>query len=304
MRSDHHLRSRRPQRPRSPRRFIGPGDPRRGVRAGRGPRRERAQRRLERVADTRPFGDPPGRGLSFTEQHGQRIAVDRFALPVRHRHHRTPSPSPSATPVPTELADVAIVPVTNFRSGQAKVGFADIDLLEHGTGPYKALTLVASDADAILPPSTPTGRPSATGSRPSRTRRRWRSDLAKHRDRLAFLRVGDVTPAVRALGWGARELFGVAHADPAQWPLSARLAVAQGATPDASPVWTLVAGGDILLDRGVSLAIGAKGRNFVFDGHEAEIMTRYCCSSFGWELPRTRRVAARTRCATTSSRPI
>jgi poly-gamma-glutamate synthesis protein (capsule biosynthesis protein) len=53
----------------------------------------------------------------------------------------------------------------------------------------------------------------------------------------------------------------------------------------------MFAGGDILLDRGVYETVRVKGRgvDFPFDGGTAEITSRYCCSSFGWELPRTKR---------------
>ena len=53
-----------------------------------------------------------------------------------------------------------------------------------------------------------------------------------------------------------------------------------------------VAGGDIMLDRGVAqtLKINGKGADFPFDGGTAEI-TSICkdCSPLGWDTPRTRR---------------
>jgi poly-gamma-glutamate synthesis protein (capsule biosynthesis protein) len=80
----------------------------------------------------------------------------------------------------------------------------------------------------------------------------------------------------------------------AEWRLIARLP-----QPSDRPVfdpaasWTLVAGGDIMLDRGVAqtLKIKGKGADFPFDGGTADITSRYCCSSFGWQLPRTVRTA-------------
>ena len=44
-----------------------------------------------------------------------------------------------------------------------------------------------------------------------------------------------------------------------------------------------------MLDRGVAqtLKIRGKGADFPFDGGTADITSRYCCSSFGWDLPRT-----------------
>ena len=107
-------------------------------------------------------------------------------------------------------------------------------------------------------------------------------------------------PSVRALGWEGAFLFGgerVATAD--EWPLQVAYAARPGEQPDAPPsgydpaaAWTLVAGGDVLLDRGVALAIAAseRGADFPFDGGTVRITSR-CrdCSVFGWDLPRTER---------------
>jgi poly-gamma-glutamate synthesis protein (capsule biosynthesis protein) len=82
----------------------------------------------------------------------------------------------------------------------------------------------------------------------------------------------------------------------AAWPLLAALGPsgdpgAPGPDPayDPATAWTLFAGGDVLLDRGVALTIKSKGVDFPFDGGSATISSRYCCSSFGWRLPRTQR---------------
>ena len=102
-------------------------------------------------------------------------------------------------------------------------------------------------------------------------------------------------PSVRALAWGASALFGVERVG-----TLARLAARRPACrvpADAPPTtrrtpgpWS--PGGDILLDRGVSLAIqGSKrGANFPFDGGTVAI-TGHCkdCSPFGWDLPYTKR---------------
>ena len=122
-------------------------------------------------------------------------------------------------------------------------------------------------------------------------------DLAKHRKRLAFLRADAVTPAVRALAWGGRSLFGVDRVtDAADWRLHARLpGPAVDAAFDPGATWTMFAGGDILLDRGVYQTIRVKGRgvNFPFDGGTAEITGHTCCSGFGWEQPVTKRTGNR-----------
>jgi hypothetical protein len=189
---------------------------------------------------------------------------------------------------------VAVVPVTNFRGTASATGYREVEAVLAGTSNrYEALELVAAEADAILAelgmarPADPS-RLVVAGDAATLT-----ADLAKNRDRLAFLRADAVTPAVRALAWGRTALFGVGRVeDLDDWPLTAALpagATAEGFDPSAT--WTLFAGGDILLDRGVykTIVIEEKGSDFPFDGGTADITSRYCCSSFGWELPRTRR---------------
>jgi poly-gamma-glutamate capsule biosynthesis protein CapA/YwtB (metallophosphatase superfamily) len=164
---------------------------------------------------------------------------------------------------------------------------------------------VAADAPAILsqlgidPASPPSERlilapDAATVS----------TDLAAHRDRLAYLRADQVDPSVRALAVDGTAYFGVDRVrDPGAWPVAIQVPVADasgagtGASAGAGPAydpataWTLVAGGDILLDRGIAYTVKTlgKGVDFPFDGGSATITSRYCCSSFGWRLPRATR---------------
>ena len=100
---------------------------------------------------------------------------------------------------------------------------------------------------------------------------------------------------MRALSWGNDALFGGDRVKSlAAWPLHATLQVPQGQAPayDPKQAWTMVAGGDILLDRGVKLAIDghASGTDFPFNGGFADI-TGTCknCSPFGWDTPYTKR---------------
>jgi poly-gamma-glutamate capsule biosynthesis protein CapA/YwtB (metallophosphatase superfamily) len=208
------------------------------------------------------------------------------------------SPAAAATQLP--LADIPIVPVVQFRTQQDRVGRDEVVATLAGTSKtYESLELVDSEADAIF---------AAIGvSRPADASRlvlakdaaKVSKDLAKNRKRLAFLRADTVGPSVRALAWGERALFGVgAVKSLAEWKLTASLPIAtlpdgSAAAPfDPATTWTLVAGGDIMLDRGVAetLKIKGKGADFPFDGGTAEITSR-CkdCSAFGWDLPRTRR---------------
>jgi hypothetical protein len=209
----------------------------------------------------------------------------------------SPAPTPteaSATPaVPAGLVDVPIVPVTNFRATPTATDAKELKAILSGTSDrYTGLELVGSEADAIL---------SALGvDRPSDPARlvlapdetTLAADLAKNRKRLAFLRADAVGPEVRALAWGDSALFGVDRVKSlADWPLTASLPAAAAADAfDPAKTWTLFAGGDIMLDRGVYLTLKDKGADFAFDGGTATITGR-CknCSPLGWDTPYTKR---------------
>jgi poly-gamma-glutamate synthesis protein (capsule biosynthesis protein) len=204
----------------------------------------------------------------------------------------TPSatPDPTATPIP--VADVPIVPVTRFRTTYGSTSAKEVAAVLAGTSKrYDALELVEADADAIL---AALGQDAPDADRIVRAKdsATLAKHMARHKKRLGFLRADQVTPAVRALAWGKRSLFGVDRVTTAgDWPLTARLPTVAPAAFDPAATWTLFAGGDIMLDRGVAqtLKIKGKGADFPFDGGTAEITSRYCCSSFGWRLPRTQR---------------
>ena len=203
-----------------------------------------------------------------------------------------PSPSPSGEPpVAVIETDVAIAPVTSFRSPATRSARSDVVAAAEGSGPYRGLVLVEEDADAILA-SLELDR-ADVGDRLTTVEdaEALAADLADHRRRLGFLRADDVDTAVHALGWGNRSLFGVDRVKSLdRWPLTARLLGPETPAYDPGAAWTLVAGGDILLDRGVKLALDANGADFPFEGGTVEITGR-CpdCSPFGWDLPYTDR---------------
>jgi poly-gamma-glutamate synthesis protein (capsule biosynthesis protein) len=227
---------------------------------------------------------------------GGLAAVPSPSSPAAPTSSPSSSSAPPATPTPgPALVATPIVPVTQFRSPVSATNRAELAQVLAGTSTrYEALALVKDDADAILAalgverPSDPArlvlAKDAATLAR----------DLARHRKRLAFIRAADVTPAVRALAWGDRSLFGVGRVTrAADWRLSAELPPrGEEAAFDPAATWTLFAGGDILLDRGVyeTLRVKGRGEDFPFDGGTAEITSR-CkdCSPLGWDLPRTRR---------------
>jgi poly-gamma-glutamate synthesis protein (capsule biosynthesis protein) len=206
------------------------------------------------------------------------------------------SEAPTATPDPTPgpLAEVAVVPVIQFRAAATSVNRAEVAAVLAGTSKrYEALELVESEADAILAAVGADGPSDAAQLVLAPNAATLTKDLAKHRKRLAFLRADDVTPAVRALAWGGRSLFGVDRVITAgEWKLNAQLpAPAAEVAFEPGATWTMFAGGDMLFDRGVyeTLRVKGKGADFPFDGGTAEITGHTCCSGFGWEQPITRR---------------
>ncbi|MFL5646426.1 MAG: CapA family protein [Chloroflexota bacterium] len=207
----------------------------------------------------------------------------------------TPGPTRTAdatTAPPTELADVPIVPVTNFRSTFTGASPKDVPAILAGTSnSYDTLALVADEAPAILS-ALQIEDPAPAHVVLFHDAQALTKDFTKNRKRLAFLRADAVGPGVRALLWDHKTLFGVDRIKNLDdWRLTARLpAAAPGEAFDPSTTWTLFAGGDIMLDRGVYLALKKKGADFPFDGGTAEITGR-CkdCSPLGWDTPYTRR---------------
>ena len=230
---------------------------------------------------------------------------DRDAATDRDRRPRSstdsPSPTPSAAPADAGPARRARrrrrssrsptsgrPPTVDEREG-ARGGPG-----RHAATATTALELVEGEADAILARARRADRPSEPARlilAPDATT--LAADLAKNRKRLAFLRADAVGPAVRALAWGDTALFGVDRVKTlADWPLT-RAACPRPTAADAydpATTWTLFAGGDILLDRGVYLTLKDKGADFPFDGGTADITGR-CkdCSPLGWDTPYTKR---------------
>lgn len=215
------------------------------------------------------------------------------------------SPSPeSRTPAPTPaVAGVPIVPVTDFRAAWDNVDPAELAPILAGISDrYAALELVAADAPAIeaalhVGQSADPARLVLAPDAPT-----LRADLAAHRDRLAFLRASEVDPTVRALAWQGTSLFGVHRVATFDgWLLSIQVPARASAQPpgaaetlggpayDPATAWTIVAGGDIMLDRRVADVMQANGVDFPFDGGTADITSSRCCSPVGAALPVGRR---------------
>jgi poly-gamma-glutamate capsule biosynthesis protein CapA/YwtB (metallophosphatase superfamily) len=105
---------------------------------------------------------------------------------------------------------------------------------------------------------------------------------------LGIVRVTELSPRVHALAIDGISLFGNDRLrDLAGWPLHA---VVQAQEEwDQAQTWTWVAAGDVMMDRGVALAVRLHGGNgdYLFDGGTARITGMRCCSFFGFPVPRT-----------------
>ena len=242
-------------------------------------------------------GARPGRlRLSLRLQSAEPLAQpgpqpDLGRVAVGHAD-RVPTPSPTLEPTP--VPSVPIVPVADFRTIATSIDQAGVAAILAGTNKqFTTLELVSADADGIM-----TALGLAQPSVASRlvlapTAAALETDLDTQAARLGIVRATDVGPSVRALGWGNVSLFGVARVKSlADWPLQARLPAAAGtAAFNPSATWTVVAGGDMMFDRGVYkvMKIQGKGVDFPFSGGTATITSRYCCSSWDWVMPRTKR---------------
>lgn len=188
----------------------------------------------------------------------------------------TPQPSPTKVPTPTPRS-IALVPVVGFWSPTAGISRAELDAALMGrSGAYRR----------VLVAGTLTG---ATPSTPDAIRAAVNADART----LGLLPAGEVTPDVRALTVDGFDLFGNGRLrDVALWPLL------MPATPGVDPpsfypatTWTLVAGGDVMLDRSIyrRTVRQGKGADYPWDGGFAEITGRRCCSAAGYRLPVVRR---------------
>ncbi|CAN5486681.1 hypothetical protein BH20CHL6_BH20CHL6_02280 [soil metagenome] len=109
---------------------------------------------------------------------------------------------------------------------------------------------------------------------------------------LGLVAAQDVGPEVRALEVDGRSLFGNGRLrDLGAWPLLVPALSADGQAFDPARTWTLVAGGDVMLDRTIYRVTQVEGRgaDYPWDGGTAEITSRVCCNVLNERLPVARR---------------
>lgn len=214
------------------------------------------------------------------------------------------SGNPTSSPSPSLISDLRspLIPVAGYRSTLTALSGAGLARLSEvgGDQPITTLVLIAPESTAIL---AALGLPaSAIASRLTLVadRTALKAALAADERAAGFVRLAALEPALRTLTWEGAAIVGVQRvASLDEWPLRAELPIdatipaAWQTGPlayDPAAAWTLVAGGDILLDRGVSADAkrSKRGADSIFDGGFADITGTTCCSQFG--VPR---VAAR-----------
>ena len=211
-----------------------------------------------------------------------------------------PSTSPSLSP--TSDTRSPLIPVAGYRSTLTALTGAGVARLSEvgGKQPITKLILISPESTAILEALGLSATSIASRLTLVADRTALKSALAADEHAAGFVRLAALEPALRTLTWEGAAIVGVHHiASLAEWPLRAELPVdttipAEWLTGslayDPATAWTLAAGGDILLDRGVAANAkrARRGADSLFDGGLADITGTTCCSQFG--VPR---VAAR-----------
>ncbi|CAN5740750.1 hypothetical protein BH23CHL7_BH23CHL7_03720 [soil metagenome] len=204
-----------------------------------------------------------------------------------------PDPLPTPQPSPTVVAhetDMAFVPVVSFWSDMSDISLEQLGAAARGEGRlFRSVVVPVGDGPVVA---------EMLGlADPGSLREMELADFlaAVRGGELGIIRVADVTPAVRALAVDGVSLFGNDRlVDLRDWPM--RATVLHSAVDwDQAANWTLVAAGDILLDRGVAQQVFTNGRgvDHPFDGGTARITRIRCCSSFGWPVPTTEKTGDR-----------
>lgn len=197
--------------------------------------------------------------------------------------------APTATQEPMALGGVAYVPVLRFWAPQRDVALDEIRAAIEGRGEDFDSVAVASDdplglwqaldvepGDSVLIGSVDEVRTAVEASR--RT--------------LGLLPAEVVGPDVRALSVDGLSLFGSGRIESlADWPLLAAGAIGEPAF-DPGTTWTLMAGGDVMLDREPyrKSMVEGKGPDYPWDGGYARISSRTCCTKDGGPAITTERV--------------
>lgn len=192
-----------------------------------------------------------------------------------------PSSTPDATVEPAALSvpRVPFVPVRRFWNAQRDISLDEIRAAVAGRSETFARVVVASDDPSGLwmaLEAEPAPSTVAVGSV-----REVKQALDGSKRTLGLVAAAEMRPDLRALAVDGVSLFGgerTSNLD--SWPLTAPADTSQQAY-DPAAVWTLIAGGDVMLDREPyrQSVILDNGVDHVWDGGFAEITSRTCCTA-------------------------
>lgn len=180
---------------------------------------------------------------------------------------------------------VAFVPVLRFWTAERDITLDEVRAAIEGRSEVYARVVIAADDTTALWDAlglTPDGSVE-TGSVDE-----VQAAVEGSRKTLGLMPAEQVGPEVRALSVDGLGLFGnERHTDLASWPL---LAAGEGVF-DPAATWTLIAGGDVMLDREPhrKSIIEGMGVDYPWDGGYAEITSRACCTKDGGPAITTRR---------------
>jgi hypothetical protein len=208
-------------------------------------------------------------------------------------------PSPAASPLAAAEPDaadpvVALVPVVDFWSTRRSISLSGIRrAIEGDHREFDAVRVAVGDLPALADRLAVTPGDGTLAVPASRVIRTVRRDPRA----LGLVPAGAVDPRVRALAIDGVSLFGTGRTPVlADWPLLVGAELAGSVDEfDPSGLWTLVAGGDVMLDREVhrQAVILGKGPDHPWDGGIAEITSRTCCTRYGGPMITARRVRAK-----------
>jgi Putative enzyme of poly-gamma-glutamate biosynthesis (capsule formation) len=196
------------------------------------------------------------------------------------------TPSPTATPSPTpEPVLIPLVPLTGAWSSETSISRAELAAALAGAGPSpRQVVITAADLAPLAAQLHIVPGPNVRTMDVAAVR----AAIQAAPEALGILRAEEVGLGVRVLGVDGVSLFGEQHlGDLAKWPLLvAEPADAEPSSFDPGSVWTLAAGGDVMLDRTVYLRAvrDGLGPNYPWDGGFARITGRVCCGAPGLPL--------------------
>lgn len=210
------------------------------------------------------------------------------SLSASTRSAASPDPTPSSSPASVSQAakagasTVPLVPIVAFWDDRYSIS---LDALRVGLGggypappsPGTAAVAVSIDDASALVATLNLGRLDALLMPPDAVR----AYVAATPGAVGLIRADDVQLGVRAIAVDGISLFGATRThDLAEWPLLVEEPGVASAF-SAQSVWTVAAGGDVMLDRAVYARsiLDGQGFDYAWEGGQAVIDSRSCC---GW----------------------